>query len=34
MRDKHWEQLKAVVNGETLNPAPMGFIIDSPWLPK
>lgn len=34
MRDKHWEQLKAVVNGETLTPAPMGFIIDSPWLPN
>lgn len=34
MRDKHWEQLKAIVNGETLTPAPMGFIIDSPWLPN
>ncbi len=34
MTDKHWEQLKAIVNGETLTPAPMGFIIDSPWLPN
>lgn len=34
MRQQHWEQLKAVVNGETLTQAPMGFIIDSPWLPN
>lgn len=34
MTDKHWKELKAIVNGETLSPAPMGFIIDSPWLPN
>jgi len=34
MKDHQWNQLKAIVNGEILTPAPMGFIIDSPWLPN
>ncbi|MFO7668575.1 MAG: uroporphyrinogen decarboxylase family protein [Bacteroidales bacterium] len=34
MTDKHWKQLKAIINGERVIPAPVGFIIDSPWLPN
>ena len=34
MTDQHWAQLKAVIQGETLSPLPVGFIIDSPWLPN
>ena len=34
MTDKQWNDLKAVVNGELLDPLPVGFIIDSPWLPN
>ncbi len=34
MNQEQWEQLKAVVNGELLDPLPVGFIIDSPWLPN
>jgi uroporphyrinogen decarboxylase len=34
MTDKQWNDLKAVVNGEVLSPLPVGFIIDSPWLPN
>jgi len=34
MTNKHWNDLKAVVNGELLSPLPVGFIIDSPWLPN
>jgi len=34
MTDKHWKNLLAVVKGETLSPLPVGFIIDSPWLPN
>jgi uroporphyrinogen-III decarboxylase len=34
MTDKHWSELKAVIGGETLSPLPVGFIIDSPWLPN
>ena len=26
--------LKKVIRGETVNPVPVGFIIDSPWLPN
>jgi len=28
-----WDTLLAVVAGERVEPAPVGFIIDSPWLP-
>ncbi|MEN8227924.1 MAG: uroporphyrinogen decarboxylase family protein [Bacteroidota bacterium] len=33
MTDNHWNELKAIVKGEILSPLPVGFIIDSPWLP-
>ncbi|MEI6175689.1 MAG: uroporphyrinogen decarboxylase family protein [Verrucomicrobiota bacterium] len=33
MTDSHWNQLLAVLNGEIIQPMPMGFIIDCPWLP-
>ncbi|MBN2510884.1 MAG: hypothetical protein JXB03_11430 [Spirochaetales bacterium] len=34
MTDVQWDTLKAVINGETVKPRPVGFIIDSPWLPN
>lgn len=34
MTDPQWTQLKAVIHGEILSPLPVGFIIDSPWLPN
>ena len=34
MTDRQWNDLKAVVEGEVLSPFPVGFIIDSPWLPS
>ena len=33
MTEKQWDDLKKIVNGATLDPLPVGFIIDSPWLP-
>jgi uroporphyrinogen decarboxylase len=30
---KQWETLRAVVAGQRIDPLPVGFIIDSPWLP-
>ena len=33
MNGQQWEMLLRVVNGETVDPLPTGFIIDSPWLP-
>lgn len=33
MTNEQWEQLLAVMGGEVFNPLPVGFIIDSPWLP-
>jgi uroporphyrinogen-III decarboxylase len=33
MTDDQWKKLLAVINGETVEPLPVGFIIDSPWLP-
>lgn len=33
MTDKQWNDLLKVINGKILNPLPIGFIIDSPWLP-
>ncbi len=33
MTDTQWHQLLDVVRGEPVCPAPVGFIIDSPWLP-
>lgn len=34
MTDKHWNTLLKVINGDTVDPLPVGFIIDSPWLPN
>ncbi|MFO7974785.1 MAG: uroporphyrinogen decarboxylase family protein [Candidatus Hydrogenedentota bacterium] len=34
MIEEQWKTLLAVVNGESLTPPPVGFIIDSPWLPN
>lgn len=34
MTDRQWNDLLAVLRGEVLNPLPVGFIIDSPWLPN
>lgn len=34
MTDLQWTRLKAVIQGEVLSPLPVGFIIDSPWLPN
>jgi uroporphyrinogen-III decarboxylase len=34
MTDTQWTGLKAVLSGEMLSPLPVGFIIDSPWLPN
>lgn len=34
MTDLQWTELKAVIQGEVLSPLPVGFIIDSPWLPN
>ncbi len=33
MTNKQWERLLAVINGEIFDPPPVGFVIDSPWLP-
>ena len=32
MTDEQWEKLLTVINGDLLEPLPVGFIIDSPWL--
>lgn len=34
MTDPQWESLLRVFDGELLDPSPVGFIIDSPWLPN
>jgi len=34
MTDKQWDVLLRIVNGEIIKPLPVGFIIDSPWLPN
>lgn len=34
MTDEQWNGLLAVLRGEQLEPLPVGFIIDSPWLPN
>jgi uroporphyrinogen decarboxylase len=34
MNDQEWNTLKSVVRGEAQRPVPVGFIVDSPWLPK
>jgi len=34
MKEIHWENLIKIIEGEIMKEKPMGFIIDSPWLPK
>lgn len=34
MTDKQWMELKKIIGGETVDPSPVGFIIDCPWLPN
>ena len=34
MTERQWNDLISVVEGEVLTPLPVGFIIDSPWLPS
>ena len=33
MTNEHWEKLLAVIDGQVFDPLPVGFVIDSPWLP-
>lgn len=33
MTSEQWSTLLAVIDGEAVEPLPVGFIIDSPWLP-
>lgn len=33
MTDKSWNDLLSLIKGESLNYQPVGFVIDSPWLP-
>ncbi|MHC4574683.1 MAG: uroporphyrinogen decarboxylase family protein, partial [Planctomycetota bacterium] len=33
MTGEQWEKLVAVIQGQPFDPLPVGFIIDSPWLP-
>ena len=34
MTDAQWNSLLSVINGDTQPEIPMGFIVDSPWLPN
>lgn len=34
MKEIHWENLLKIIEGEVTKEKPIGFIIDSPWLPK
>ena len=34
MNEKQWNLLRQVIKGENAGPQPIGFIIDSPWLPN
>lgn len=33
MRNSHWNELISLIEGKKLNYQPVGFIIDSPWIP-
>ena len=33
MTTQHWEDLLSVIAGNKINKPPIGFIIDSPWIP-
>jgi uroporphyrinogen-III decarboxylase len=34
MTERQWDILLRTIKGETINPLPIGFIIDCPWLPN
>jgi uroporphyrinogen-III decarboxylase len=34
MTDRQWQDLQRILKGEILDPLPIGFIIDCPWLPN
>jgi uroporphyrinogen-III decarboxylase len=34
MIDQQWDVLQRVIKGEVIDPLPVGFIIDCPWLPN
>ena len=34
MTDKHWSNIIDILKGKVITPLPVGFIIDSPWLPN
>jgi uroporphyrinogen-III decarboxylase len=34
MTNEQWDKLVDVVSGKLVKPLPVGFIIDSPWLPR
>jgi len=34
MKEEQWQTFLAVIQGETVEPLPVGLIIDSPWLPN
>ena len=34
MTRQQWELLKKIIAGEKVEPLPVGFVIDSPWLPN
>jgi uroporphyrinogen-III decarboxylase len=34
MTDLQWTTLQKIVRGESVEPLPIGFVIDSPWLPN
>ena len=34
MFDQQWDVLKRIIKGGVINPIPVGFIIDCPWLPN
>jgi uroporphyrinogen decarboxylase len=33
MTNEQWDELLAIINGKAVKPLPVGFVIDSPWLP-
>jgi len=34
MTNEQWNILLNVINGKVVKPLPVGFVIDSPWLPR
>ena len=34
MTVQHWNILLDVIKGKTVDPLPIGFVIDCPWLPN